>query len=721
MHEELRQYWNDDFPRFKHAAKVGFAAALAMGLCMLLELRQPSTAIVSCIVVMMFQQSGMVIARGFYRGLGMLGGSLAGLVLVSLFSQQAWLFLLALAAWIGLCVFGASYFRNFQSYGFLLTGYATAITSLPALSNPYGVFDNIVYTVSEVVIGVSCACLVSALLFPRRVAPELYAASSSNVGRLFSAIHTLLASALPKDGFGTSLDLLRERAAVQSLRVGAVFEDPSIRLQNHAFVKLDTSFVDTLASAHKLCRVITRCKLDADGAAGRAASGLIASLLSIVPQGIPSGAAEETCVEALSAALADFDRALGRRVDALRDTMRGEPAAQRAFVEMTCAVLHDFVGHLSELCRSFVATRRADERPWRQSVLRSLMHIDSTRATSNRAAAIISGMRAAVAVLSVGALWLASGWQGGSSALTSVAIVAALFTVAPDPVVASWQMFCGCVAGAIAGFFFSFFLLPMFDSFALLALSMGVAMMASGYLNTFPKTATLGLGFGVFFSYTVNVSNPVTYDPARFLDASFGLMLGIAAAAVAFSTIVPLAGDWISNQYLKQIRSLVARSARDADLDDLSQRFEAGMRGFIMRIASAPAGERVDQIRLIASAFAALEVGRAMIAIRGDTERVSAVLPFDWRGVQRDWLDAMADVFHAATQEARGRATHATHRAMLALSLVKPDADASAEALIARRMRRLMRFTQLMLDDDTLPLWRQAEPARVQPVQEMAT
>jgi uncharacterized membrane protein YccC len=702
--DELRQYWSDDYPRFRHVAKVAIAATLAMGLCMRLELRGPGTAMVSCIVVMMFQQSGMVIARGFYRGLGMVCGSLAGLVLVSLFSQASWLFLLMLAAWIGLCVFGSSYFRNFQSYGFLLTGYATAITSLPTLSNPYGVFDNIVYTISEVVIGVACASLVSALILPRRVAPDLYAASTNNLGHLFAASHTLLGAALPKDGFGTMLDLLRERANVQSLRAGAVFEDPSIRLQHHAFIKLDASFVDTLASAHALHQVIAQASVEASARAMRAANQLIGSLLAIVPNGIAPGASPERQVDALSDPLAGFERSLQGRIDAALKELEGEPACQRVFIEMTGAALHGFVGNLRELCRSFVEARRADQRPWQQSVLRLITHIDSTRATSNRAAAILNGMRAAAAVLSVGAMWLASGWVGGSSALVSVAIVSALFTLAPDPVVASWQMFCGCVAGAITGFFIAFFVFPLFDSFPLLAACMAFPIVVSSYLNTFPKTATLGLGFGVFFCYTINIANPVTYHPAGFLDTAFGLSLGIAAAAVAFSTIVPLAGDWISRQYLKQIRSLVTKSARDDDLEDLSHRFESGMRGFIMRIASAPAGERVDSTRLVASAFAALEVGRAMIAIRKDTARVAARLPDDWRALQREWLDAMAEVFSAATAEARDHAMSATQQVKRALSHVDLD-DTTADALIARRMRRLMHFTELMLKDDTLPLW----------------
>ncbi|WP_109479740.1 FUSC family protein [Paraburkholderia sp. C35] len=703
--DELRQYWRDDYPRFRHVAKVALAATLAMGLCMLLELRGPGTAMVSCIVVMMFQQSGMVIARGFYRGLGMVGGSVAGLVLVSLFSQASWAFLIVLAAWIGLCVFGSSYFRNFQSYGFLLTGYATAITSLPALSNPYGVFDNLVYTISEVVIGVACASLVSALILPRQVVPQLYSASNSNLGQLFAAIHALLGTALPKDGFGTTLDLLRERANVQSLRAGAVFEDPSIRLINHALSKLDTGFVDTLASVHTLHQVIAQARAEADTSTMRAVTELVDALLAVLPHDIVPGTAAEWQAGQVADALVGFERSLSGRVEAALKLLEHTPEAQRAFIDMTGAALLGFTGNLRDLCRSFVDSRRADRRPWPQSVLHLLTHIDSTRATSNRAAAVINGLRAATAVLSVGAMWLASGWVGGSSALVSVAIVAALFTLAPDPVVASWQMFCGCVAGGIVGFGMAFFVFPLFDSFALLAACMAFPIAVSSYLNTFPKTATLGLGFGVFFCYTVNIANPVTYHPAEFLDSAFGLSLGIAAAAVAFSTIVPLAGDWISRQYLKQMHTLVTRSARDEDLDDLAQRFDAGMRGFIMRIASAPAGERVDQTRLMASAFAALEAGRAMIAIRHDTARASAHLPDGWPPLQREWLDAMASLFAAAAPEARTRALHATQQARYALLLADTSA-VSAEAAIVQRMRRLMHFSELMLKDDNLPLWK---------------
>ena len=99
-----------------------------------------------------------------------------------------------------------------------------------------------------------------------------------------------------------------------------------------------------------------------------------------------------------------------------------------------------------------------------------------------------------------------------------------------------------------------------------------------------------------------------------------------------------------------------------------------------------------------------------MIVVRQDTARLAARLPNIWRTLQHAWLDAMADVFSAPTPEARHRAMHAMQQAKRALPHVDLD-DTTTEALIAKRMNRLMHFTELMLKDDTLPLWQTSAAA----------
>ncbi|PZR47612.1 FUSC family protein [Paraburkholderia fungorum] len=706
--DELKAYWKDDGPRFLHIAKVAMAMTLAMGLCMRLELRTPATAMVSCVIVMMHQQSGMVIARGFYRGLGMVCGSFAGLLLIAFFPQQPLPFFIALAAWIGACVFGASYYRNFQSYGFVLAGYGTAITAMPVWSNPYGVFDNVVFTVSEVVIGVVCASVVSAVIFPQRVTPALYASSRRNFTNLLNAVHAMLDRATAVGGFDTFLDLIRERAGVESLRSGAVFEDPSIRLHNHVFLELDRSFLDTLAWIHALHQLKARVAAEADPRALAAVDELIGGLLAIVPNEAPLEMVTLEQIEIVSSRLDAFEQALPAHLSRLLQSLSDLGPHQRQFVATTGSALFFSIADLRMLCRSYIEARTMDRLPWSQLVIQAITHIGRTRATANRTAATIAGARAAVAVLLVGAAWLASGWVGGSSAIVAVAITSALFALVPNPAVASWQIFCGCLAGWLAGFAFNFFVLPKLDGFVLLAASIAIFVMVGSYVNTFAKTAILGLGFSIYFCFIVGMSNPTVYNPGAYLDTGFALLFGIAAAAVAFSVIAPRAGDWISAQYLKQIRALVADSAYDDNLDDLLFTVELSLRDFIIQIASAPADARVNRNYLIGWAFAALEIGRAMIQMRLDTERLGNMLPTNWPDVQRTWLAALANVFAAATPQAAEGALAATRRALDTLPLAH-TITVDATMLTRCRMRALLHFTELTLRDDTLSLWQSAE------------
>ncbi|MGF6773737.1 putative membrane protein YccC [Paraburkholderia sp. GAS199] len=702
--DELKTYWNDDGPRFRHIGKVALAMTMAMGLCMRLELRTPSIAMVSCVIVMMHQQSGMVIARGFYRGLGMVCGSFAGLLLIALFPQQPLLFLIGLAAWIGVCVFGAFYYRNFQSYGFVLTGYGTAITAIPVWSNPYGVYDNVVYTVSEVVIGVACACVVSAVVFPRSVVPELYASSRRNFTGLLGAMHTMLDRATTVAGFDTFLALIRERVAVESLRSGAVFEDPSIRLHNHVYLDLDRGFLDTVTWIHALHQLRARIAAEADPRVLTATEDLLDGLLAIVPNETQPERMTMERVSSVASRLDDYERDLpahlGRSLQSLTDLS----PHQRQFVATMGAALFFSIADLRMMCRSYVEARTVGRLPWPQSVLQAIGRIGRTRATANRMAATIAGARAAAAVLLVGAAWIASGWVGGATAIVAVAITSALFALAPNPAVASWQIFCGCLSGWLAGFAFNFFILPRIDSFELLAACIAIFVMVGTYLNTFMKTAILGLGFSIYFCFIVGITNPTVYNPSAYLDTGFALLCGIAVAAVAFSVLVPRAGDWISAQYKKQIRALISHDARDGDLDDLLYSFELSLRDFILQIASGPVDARVDRDHLIGWAFAALEIGRSMIQVRLDTEELGATLPAQWPAQQDAWLAALADVFDAATPEAAQNALRATRRALDVLPL-GPNIAVDGTTLTRYRMRALLHFTELTLSDDSLALW----------------
>jgi hypothetical protein len=120
--------------------------------------------------------------------------------------------------------------------------------------------------------------------------------------------------------------------------------------------------------------------------------------------------------------------------------------------------------------------------------------------------------------------------------------------------------------------------------------------------------------------------------------------------------------------------------------------------------------------RLIAWAFAALEVGRSMIQMRGHTDQLdrqrdelhATVLPAGWRAAQDAWLTALAEMFVRATPAAASNALLVTRRT-LDLLPPEPDIAVDAAALVRYRMRALLHFTELTLTDDTLGLGRPAQ------------
>lgn len=132
-----------------HLAKTVFAALLAMGIAMRLEMSQPRTAMTT-VFVLMQPLSGMVFAKSFYRVLGTVAGLVAALALGGLFAQQPELYMAGITLWIGTCIALAVRNRHFRWYGFVLAGYTAALIGLPAVMTPQTLFQSALTRAAEV-------------------------------------------------------------------------------------------------------------------------------------------------------------------------------------------------------------------------------------------------------------------------------------------------------------------------------------------------------------------------------------------------------------------------------------------------------------------------------------------------------------------------------------------------------------------------------------------
>src|SRR6266704_5163980 len=185
------------------AFKAFLAGLLALFIAFWLGLDQPRWALLTVFIVSQ-PDSGLVLAKGFYRILGTIAGLLVAIALVFGLAQYGELFVAAVAVWICFCNFAARAVRNFASYGFQLAGYTVAIVGIPAALNPAGAYPLVVARFTEILLGIICAALVSRLILVRELSPKL--------------IELVRALARRADSFATALldpDADRERVTAE--------------------------------------------------------------------------------------------------------------------------------------------------------------------------------------------------------------------------------------------------------------------------------------------------------------------------------------------------------------------------------------------------------------------------------------------------------------------------------------------------------------------------
>src|SRR5690349_21167597 len=155
------------------AAKTTAAGLLALLVAFTFNLDQPYWALLTVFIVSQPQQSGLVLAKSFFRIIGTVTGAAVALLLVALCAQERVLFLGGLALWIGLCTFGSQFARNWAAYSFVLSGYTAAIVGIPGALDAGNAFYVAMGRVTEIR-GIIVAATVSHVVLPNSLVPSLW-------------------------------------------------------------------------------------------------------------------------------------------------------------------------------------------------------------------------------------------------------------------------------------------------------------------------------------------------------------------------------------------------------------------------------------------------------------------------------------------------------------------------------------------------------------------
>ncbi len=656
-------------------AKSLLAIYLAAWLAMWLRLERPSTSMIT-VAIVMHPHSGMVLAKSFYRTLGTLAGSAAGLALLAAFPQQRELFLASLSVWVALCSGGALLYRNFMAYGFLLAGYTAAIVTLPVIGQPLHVFDSAVMRVSEVLLGIAVAGVVSDLVLPERLRAVLRHGARERFVQFVDFVRGSTGGGIDRAQMERAhLAAVRAVVQLEDLRASVAFEDPEARARSLRVRLLNQRYMAASTSFHSLHHLINRLYR-----AGRTQVGeaLVALNRPVGEALAPVDPSQQYEPAVLAARLDETVARLPGLAMQLRAPL-ADPDAQLEF-DAGAALTRRFAGEIHAFSTMQAALRSG--RRLGGSVER--VHF---RRGNDLAGAGVAWLRTFLTMAALSALWLASGWAFGASAMLLATIFSGLLAGSPTPVAAATRTLHGYAAGMMAAFVVVFGLLPGSNSFPMLICASAPLLAIGPYLSTRAGLPGVGAGYTLGFVYILALNNPMAYDPVRFLNDAVAQLVGLALSGVAFVVVPAVTGTgWQRRRQLRRLREQVALAA-SAPLAGLSHRFESVSRDLFQQVVGHTRPGSAESRDLLAWALAVQETGRAVIELRQDL--ASGTLRGQARAAADAAVQAVAWLYRAPDAPAWRAADRAVAQAI----------DATAHAPAVRN--HLFQLRTALRDEDS--------------------
>ena len=259
-----------------------------------------------------------------------------------------------------------------------------------------------------------------------------------------------------------------------------------------------------------------------------------------------------------------FKAALPKRIRATRD-WRCEADPDFALLEFDTAaeLLYRFVDDLLAYAETYasLAVPTHERERW------IARYVPKT----NLLAASVSGLRATIVMLVLGAFWIATAWPSGGTMVLNAAAVCALASSSPRPTLMAFQMASGTLLATVAGMIVVFGLYPRIDGFLLLSAALVPFLLLGTYLSTRRSLVGVGIGYCIFFCFLAGPDNLTHYDPTGFINDAIALVLSMLVSSIAFAVLLPTDAPWLRRLLMSDLRREVVHAlprapheARDA-------------------------------------------------------------------------------------------------------------------------------------------------------------
>jgi len=665
-------------PEMLFSLKSFGAAMLALFVASAAGLPRPFWAVLTTYVVAQ-PLAGTVRSKALFRFCGTLIGAIATVLLVPGLSNAPELLVLALALWVGLCLFLSLQLRGPGSYVFMLAGYTAALIGFPAVELPLQVFELAVTRVEEIGIGILCATLVHSLVLPVGLAPTLLGLvdrTLRDTGRWFAdLLEPIRRSA--EDRRRVNLDrqqLAIDLTALRLLSAHLPFDTGALRWCAGPVGAMQ----DAVAALSPLLSAVDdRLEALAD-AEGELAPDVLA-VLALSSQWLAQAGAFDASTQAGAArTTTSAESALATR-QALRialDALGNEPSPVtapeasattpaadsaadpywRRSLRIALAVRLDELADGWQRCCALRDTvdRTLDGRAAPQARNGGLGHRVLHR---DPGMALLSAIAAVLAICLCGAFWIATAWPSGAAAAMMAAVFCSFFATmdAPSPAITGFLKF---TVYSMPLSLVYVLVLPGVQDFGLLVLICAPSLLALGCLMARPSTAqpALIITFGVLGTLALHDTGSV--DMASFLNSNLGQIVGISAAALVSRLVRTVGADWsarrIRRAVWRELREMAAAPRAESRHAAYAVRMVDRISLLAPRLAQGEPGQRDEHAD---GTLRDLRIGADIVTL----QRARAVLPKEATGrllgdVARRFRERLRDDDHGAATNARAAA-----------------------------------------------------------------
>ncbi len=572
-------------PRFSRAEvlfslKSFSAAMLAMYIANRAGLPRPFWSMLTCYIVSA-PLAGNVRSKALFRFFGTLIGCTATVALVPMLSSAPELLTLALALWVGTCLYISLLDRTARSYVFMLAGYTAALIGFPSVESPLGLFDNAVSRVEEIGLGILCATLVHSIVLPVGLGPTLLGLMDRSLGDARKWFADVLRPASKAARTRDSLVADRQRLAgditqLRLLSIHVPFDTGNLRWTAGAIGTMQDNLAG-LTPALSAVEDRLHALVESEGR---------------LPDDVAAVLAQATAW-----LHADADRAHAgtpppdrdAELEALRASFRqlGEPATGNAAASDAPAEAPT----TTPWCRALRIglAVRLDELATRWRACETLrQRIDEglaggpagprhTGAFGTRVLhrdtglALLSAFAAVLAICLLSAIWIVTAWPSGSVLPTFAAVFCSFFATMDDPVPAIKGFMKFTILSTPISALYVLVLLPVVHDFGMLMLVCLPVFFVLGALAGRATTAPAALAMILGVAGTLSIHDTSNVDLPLFLNSTLGQVLAILGAATVTHIVRSVGGDWVAARIRRATWNELgdmAAAARSADVDE---------------------------------------------------------------------------------------------------------------------------------------------------------